>query len=250
MYLMYVDESGDTGLVNSPTRYFVLSGMVVHESDWRQLLQALIAFRRTMKAVYGLPMRDEIHAAPFIRGKVRNIARHDRLAILRNCIDELAKFPYVSLTNVLIDKQGKQPGYDVFGNAWKLLFQRFENTLKYGNFPKGCHQDHGLVVTDATSGNKLTRLVRRMAVHNPIPNDGGLGYRNIPILRVIEDPHGKDSAESLPVQMVDVAAYFLLQRYAPNGYIKRQKANRYFDRLLPVLNVRASRFDALGVVRL
>ena len=31
MYLMYVDESGDSGLVNSPTRYFVLTGMVVHE---------------------------------------------------------------------------------------------------------------------------------------------------------------------------------------------------------------------------
>ena len=28
---MYVDESGDVGLVGSPTRYFVLVGLVVHE---------------------------------------------------------------------------------------------------------------------------------------------------------------------------------------------------------------------------
>ena len=31
MFLMYVDESGDAGLVGSPTRYFVLTGLVVHE---------------------------------------------------------------------------------------------------------------------------------------------------------------------------------------------------------------------------
>jgi hypothetical protein len=30
MYFMYVDESGDPGLVGSPTRYFTLSGLVIH----------------------------------------------------------------------------------------------------------------------------------------------------------------------------------------------------------------------------
>jgi Protein of unknown function (DUF3800) len=36
MYLMYVDESGDPGLNNSPTRYFTLTGMVVHEQRWHE----------------------------------------------------------------------------------------------------------------------------------------------------------------------------------------------------------------------
>ena len=31
MYLMYIDESGDTGTNNSPTQYFVLSAIVIHE---------------------------------------------------------------------------------------------------------------------------------------------------------------------------------------------------------------------------
>ncbi|SDF02686.1 DUF3800 domain-containing protein [Sporolituus thermophilus] len=31
MYFLYVDESGDTGIVDSPTRYYVLAGLVVHE---------------------------------------------------------------------------------------------------------------------------------------------------------------------------------------------------------------------------
>ena len=63
MYLMYVDESGDTGLVDSPTRYFALSGIIVHESAWRQFLERLIAFRKTLRSVYGLPVRAEIHTS-------------------------------------------------------------------------------------------------------------------------------------------------------------------------------------------
>src|SRR5437868_7043701 len=69
MYLMYVDETGDSGLIGSPTAYFALSGIIVHESDWRQFIDTLIAFRRTMKATHGLPVRSEIHSSEFIASK-------------------------------------------------------------------------------------------------------------------------------------------------------------------------------------
>jgi hypothetical protein len=45
MYMMYVDESGDPGMTGSPTRYFVLSGVVVHELGWRDYLEQLLDFR-------------------------------------------------------------------------------------------------------------------------------------------------------------------------------------------------------------
>ncbi|MEQ1717377.1 MAG: DUF3800 domain-containing protein [Hyphomicrobium sp.] len=252
MYLMYVDESGDTGRAGSPTRYFILSGIVVHESEWRNFLENLIAFRRMLKSVYGLPVRTELHASEFINGRVGTLKRHERLAILRNTLDELAKFDFISITNVVVDKQGKPDDYDVFNSAWGTLFQRFENTLQHGNFPGGYRKGHGLVITDATAGHKLARLVRRMAVYNPIPSDprhGGV-TRNIPIRKIIEDPFGKDSRDTLPVQMADVVAYFLAQKFAPNSFIRRQRAMNYFDRLQPVLNVRASRYDTLGIVKL
>lgn len=91
-----------------------------------------------------------------------------------------------------------------------------------------------------------------MAVFNYVPNDPrfGGGSRNIPIVRIIEDPHGKDSAETLPIQMCDVAAYFLHQRFNPNSYVRRQRAQHYYDRLRPVLNTLASRSNPLGIVQL
>ena len=254
MYIMYVDESGDTGMVKSPTRYFALSSLVIHERRWRELIDRLIAFRKTLRAVYGLPLRTEIHAAEFIRHPpVPGMQRHIRLAILRNLIDELAKIDFISITSVVVLKVGKSPNYDVFTNAWQILFQRFENTMNYGNFPGSFRSDFGIVITDNTDGMKLQKMVRRMAVYNPVPHmtsiyGMGSGYRNLPIEKIIEDPNMRDSRYSYLIQACDVVAYFLLQRFAPNNYVQRMSAQRYYDRLRPILNLRASRSHPLGIV--
>lgn len=251
MYMMYVDESGDTGLVGSPTDYFALSGLVIHESRWRDFANQMLTFRRTLKAAYGLPVRAEIHASEYIKSPpIPNMARHVRLAILRNLLDEVAGMNFVSVTNVIVQKAGKPAGYDVFEKAWQALFQRFENTLKNGNFPGGFRNDYGLVLTDATNGMALQRMVRRMSVYNPVPNMAwaGAGFRNLPILRIIEDPYPKDSASSYFIQACDVNAYFLMQRFKPNSFIRRMSAQRYLDRLQPVLNRRASYANPQGIV--
>lgn len=249
---MYVDESGDTGLENSPSDYFVLSGIVVHEEHWRAFINHLVDFKKTVRNIYGLPLRDEIHASEFIQSKVVGLNRHERLALLRNTLDELTKFPNISITNIIVEKAGKPQNFDVFGVAWRTLFQRFENTLIHGNFPGKHKNDNGLIFTDATSGKKLSNIMRKMSVHNPIPNNQqyGNGYQNHPIKRIIEDPYGLESNRSLPIQMADVCADFLHQRYKPNGYIKKKRAQYYFDRLKPVLNLKASRLDTLGIVKI
>jgi hypothetical protein len=214
----------------------------------------LIAFRKTLRSVYGLPLRTEIHAANFIRkAPVSGMQRHIRLAILRNFLDEIAKMDFVSITNVVIHKTGKSPPYDAFTNAWQLLFQRFENTMTWGNFPGKYAKDFGIVITDNTDGMKLQKLVRKMAVHNPIPHTvsiygTGSGYRNLPIRKIVEDPNLRDSRYSYLIQACDTTAYFLLQRFAPNGFIRRMGAQHYFDRLTPVLNKYASRTHRLGIV--
>jgi hypothetical protein len=251
MYLMYVDESGDTGLARSPTSYFALSGLVVHESKWRDFVAQTAAFRKTLKAAYGLPVRTEIHASAFIQTPpIVGMQKHIRLAILRNLLDELATMNFVSITNVIIDKTTKAAPYDVFENAWRALFQRMENTLKYGNFPGAHRNDYGIVLTDATDGRKLQRLMRKMNVYNPIPHMGwaGPGARNIPILRIIEDPHPKDSKDSYFIQACDTAAYFVMQAFKPNSFIRRSGAHNYIRRLQPVLNTRASYNHPLGIV--
>ena len=110
MYLMYVDESGDTGLVNSPSPYFCLSGIVVHERRWRDFINRLVSFRRTLKSVYGLPVRSELHASEYIRSPINGLSKFERLSILRNTLDELAKTPDILVTNIVVDKSSKSEG--------------------------------------------------------------------------------------------------------------------------------------------
>lgn len=252
LYIMYVDESGDTGLNKSPTNFFALTGLVVHETRWRDLLDAQVNFRRTMKNVYGLPMRAELHASEYIRSPpVAGMPKHVRLAILRNLLDELAKLNYISITGVIVDKTNKQLGYDVFDLAWKTLFQRFENTMKHGNLPGGHASDKGMLIVDNTDGQKLQKLVRRMAVVNCIPSMLYPGTsRNMPIIRVVEDPHNKDSRDSYFIQSCDVCAYFLHQKFKSSKYIKSKSAHNYYNKLLPVLNISASKKNGFGIVAL
>ena len=256
MYLMYVDESGDPGLTGSPTRYFVLSGLVVQELRWRPYLEQIVDFRRRMKALYGLKLREEIHASALItrpEALVR-IRRNDRLSIIRAYAKELSNLPDLNIINIIVDKQGKAAGYDVFEMAWKALIQRFENTLSHRNFRGPANPDErGMILCDHTDNKKLTRLLRMMRHFNPVPNMQarfGSGYRNLALGSIVEDPVFRDSEHSYFIQAIDTAAYLLQQHQAPNAYFRKKSARNYFALLDPILCKVAARADPLGIVRL
>jgi hypothetical protein len=252
MYLMYVDESGDTGMVNSPSRYFCLSGLVVHELKWKEFIEFLLSVRKGLTTKYGISFREEIHAAEFLRHAHRTgLEKHIRLQIIRDIVRSLATVSYINVTNIVIDKHGKSSNYDVFDAAWQLLFQRFENTLNHRNFPGAVNpKDYGMVFCDDTDGKKLQSIVRRMSVYNPVPTVGNAGYRQLPIKLIIEDPNMRNSENSLPIQAADMCAYMLQQHIAPNSYIKKKTGHGFFKDLLPILNTKASRTDVYGIVKI
>lgn len=255
MFMIYVDESGDPGLTNSHSDYFILSGLVVHELRWGTYLNQLIDFRRRMQATFGLRLREEIHASKMIvrPGKLVRIKRNDRLTILRFFANELAIMPHLNVINVVVKKADKQSGYDPFIMAWRALLQRFENTISNRNFPGPTNPDErGLVFPDNTADKKLTQLLRQMRRYNPIPNQlqYGVGYRNLLIGNVIEDPNFRDSEHSLFIQAADLIAYLLNQKLTPNSYFRQKGARNYFDRLDPILCKVASRTDPQGIVYL
>src|ERR1017187_1411275 len=120
MYLMYVDESGDIGLTRSPTRYFILCGLVFHELRWKMVLDELLALRHTFRSSFGLKVREELHASHLFNRprELQRIPKHQRLEMLRRLADKLATMPDLSLINVVVDKTGKALTYDVFAAAW------------------------------------------------------------------------------------------------------------------------------------
>jgi hypothetical protein len=225
MFLMYVDESGDAGLsATSPTRYFVLSGLIVHELRWAEYLDKLIGFRRSLKERFGMRLRDEFHASAMITspGVLRHIPKHQRLEMLRLYADQLASMTDLNIINIVVDKQGKRATYDPFEMAWKALIQRFENTMSHRNFRGPLNSDErGMLIPDATDNKRLRSLLRKMRHYNPVTNQAqyGAGSRNLQIRTIIEDPYIKDSAESYFIQSADLIAYLLYQKLSPNAYI-------------------------------
>ena len=255
MYLMYVDESGDCGLVGSPTRHFVLTGLVVHELGWEDTLRTFIGFRREMKSRFGLGVRDELHAGCLMSrpGKLVIIKKYDRLAMIREFADCLAGLGDLSLITVIVDKAEKDAGYDVFGMAWRVLLQRFENTLSHRNFQGPANPDErGMLFPDRTDDKKLTALLRQMRHWNPVPHQQGLGagYRNLTIQKIVEDPNFRDSAHSYFIQAADLAAYLVYQGLSPSAYMRKKAGRNYYKRLEPIFCTAASATDPRGFVRL
>ncbi len=255
MYLMYVDESGDSGLVGSPTRYFALTGMVIHELRWKSYLDILIQFRKEMRTTYGLRLLEEFHAADMITkpGLLLRIKKNDRLSMIRHFADRLAQMTDINLVNVIVDKNGKGDGYDAFEAGWKCLLQRFENTVNSHNFRGPANPDErGLIVADNTDNKKLVEVMRKMRVYNPIPHQPrfGTGYRNLPIQYVIEDANFRESLRSYFIQAADLCVFLLYQREQPNKYIKKHGAHNYFLKLRPLFCLQASPSDPNGIVRL
>ncbi|MDD3177145.1 MAG: DUF3800 domain-containing protein [Atopobiaceae bacterium] len=256
MYFMYVDESGDVGLGPGSSDYFILSGLVIHECYWHETLSSMASMRRDLFKKYGFSTDEELHAEHLI-GRTNNgrsgMRRDAVLLMMRDVLKYEAGFKYARMINVVIDKRDKRKGYDVFLNAWDTILNRFENTIKYQNFPSPWEtrpqNERGFVIVDETDEEKLRRLVRSMRVMNDIPSrlyPGTTVSNNLKA--IVEDPMHKKSDLSLPIQLCDVNAYFLLQTIAPNSTVKRHKAKNYFYYLRPILCKQASSHDPDGIV--
>lgn len=251
MYFLYADESGDVGTANSPGQFFCLSGLVVHELRWHDTLGSIINFRRDLRNRYGLKLREEIHVTEFLHkpGTLARIPKSMRLRMLRDCLDFQASINDISIINVVVDKAGKGQNDDVFDIAWTTLIQRFHNTLSHKNFPGPQNaDDRGLLVVDRTEELKLRGLSRRMRRYNPVPKAYGSGTFAIPITTLVEDAVHRDSSHSFFIQLADVNAFFLYQKYTANKYVRRKGARNYFNRLKPVLCTVASRTHSMGIV--
>lgn len=253
MYLMYVDEAGDPGLVGSPSEIYVLEGLVVHELRWQDCLSEMVDFRRWVRQQYGVKLREELHASRLITrpGSLARIPKYQRLAIIGAFANTLARISDFNLISIVVDKTTKNAGYDVFEMAWKALVMRLENTISYRNFRGPANpDDRGIVLSDNTDNRKLLRLLSGMRRHNPVPNQPqvGSGYRNLPLASVIERPTFRDSRESYFIQACDLAAFLLYQELRPNRYMRTKGGKSYFNRLSPIFCTAASSKDPRGIV--
>ncbi|WP_188316240.1 DUF3800 domain-containing protein [Chitinophaga agrisoli] len=245
---MYVDESGDPGVGKYASPHYILSGLIINSNDWRKYLDQIKTFRTAVKKMYGLNIREEIHAAELIRiNKIKSYAairKADRIHILRNLAVQIPViFNTAKVVNVCLRKADFPADTDFQKLAWSRLITRYDVYLKKSV------KDNGIIIADDSSEGTIRSLLRKLRTYNPIMSHFNGETYNAPTDNIIEDVFHRDSAHSYYIQIADVIAHLLYRKEYPKGSLKKYGVHLYFDELKDILLKEASKKDAMGVVR-
>lgn len=204
MYLTYFDESGDTGVVNSPTTWFVLNAVLVHETAWLETNEALVRLRRHLRDKYRISFRDELKAVHFKNGRGAfhslGLSSHQRIRVYREVLTFAAQLN-IRTFSIAIDKgRASKESWDPKYAAWAFALDTLNRLCEDKDeravlFPD---EGHGPFIRGCLRGLRLTG--QTSAQLGPRPQPMGVD-------RVLEDPSDRPSHESLFVQIADLNAY-------------------------------------------
>ncbi len=244
---MYVDECGDPGkYVGTNSKHYALSGLIISQEGWYDSLSRLKSFRKKIRDLFGLRLREEIHASELIRvnkiKEYRKIKKYERLKILELHIKEIPLiFSNGKIINIFLKKENTFND-DYQKMAWERIIQR------YDNFLKRVANDKGIIITDMLDERKIRNLSRKMRIYNQIPSHYGGSYQQLTD-NIIEDVFVRDSKHSYFIQAVDSIVHALYRKEIPKISLKKYNIDKYFDNLESITLKEASRNDPLGIVR-
>lgn len=248
MYIMYVDESGDPGIAKYNSKHFILSGVIVHQDEWQNILDRMKTFRSLLYTSYSFNKRTELHAKELIRFNKNKdyskIRKSDRMRIYQECC---TNFPIIfqkcKIINIAFHKETFSESTDFQLLAWERLITRYDTYLKKVG------KDKGIIISDDTDNVKIKAILRKLRIYNPISSKYYNSYYNPVIENVIEDIIPRDSKDSYFVQVADMICHSLYRKEYPKTSLKKFRLESQFDKFKPLLLLEASNYDELGIVR-
>lgn len=203
MWFAYIDESKDNN------NFFIYTAVVTNGERWASTFEKVKEFRRLLKAEHGIYISQELHAWKFAAGKGQ-IADHPILKTERaEIFRKVLRFIAESKCFVVVSSCHVTERY-----AFERLINRIDRTAQI-------RKQNVLLFFDQGEEAEITRRIRRMRVHNPIPSrfgtwrDTGKSAKSIPLSHCVEDPVFKDSKTSFFIQLADFCAYALLRMERP-----------------------------------
>lgn len=236
MYLMYVDESGDTGREPGSSPLFALAGVIAPSSKWSDVEQELAKLRQELGAQYGLKAADELRGSSIMRKGPGDAAR--RVALIEGALKGIASLKSVNILLTSVRKKNLPPETDIFRAGWSAHLGRFDDMLgRVGPRNAKNPGSQGFVVADKTQGVQLDRLVRNLRRERPVKITKGFWRKrteiiNKPLKNVIEYPQHQDSKKSLLIQAADLCAYAIYQKEKPSMAVKANKGDERFIKAL------------------
>ncbi|WP_109261671.1 DUF3800 domain-containing protein [Hyphobacterium indicum] len=250
MYLMYVDESGDTGREPGSSPAFVLAGLIAPSGKWTEIEQAMIDLRRELGAQYGLKASDELRGSMIMRKGPGDAAR--RVALIEAALKGIASLKSVRVILTAVRKKNLPPETDVFRAGWSAQLGHFDGFLARSGGRGRDAGVQGFVVADRTQSAQLDKLVRALRRERPVTETYGWFRRktrihNKPLKHVIELPQHQDSRRSLLIQAADLCAYAVFQKERPSMAVKANKGDDRFLKALEPIVIKGPGVNADGV---
>ena len=209
MHIAFIDESGDVGLRNSPTRHFVLCAIVIDHVYWTSVNRELCAMRERLRLFHSLRVDAEIHASEFLGGSPLHLGLDFRrrfqcaLHILRT----LRKLPGVTFARAAVAKTTNQrPVLDV---AWDCLLSHLSHQIQH--MPaRRCPSGGLLIICDH---------------HTSLPyRPSEITLANMPpSAELLDLPLGRDTKDNLTLQAADLLAYLTKQHIEPGIHFSRSR---------------------------
>ena len=213
MYFAYFDESGDSGMLRSPTGTFTLSALLVHDKDWVKALDEIIAFRRFLNGNFFISPRSELKASWLIHNqgdiKKAGLSYPARMAAYRAAMRFQRKTDLFRVFAIVVVKSRLTlETTDVRDKAWQYAIQRLE---RFGN----SKNENIHVIPDEGHGDFINKKIRAMRRFNYVPSAYGKKSLERKAENIVEDTSERRSSESYFIQLADMNAYAAFRKVFP-----------------------------------
>lgn len=231
MYLMYIDESGDTvSLSQNGTKFLVLTGCIIHENDIQEIE---VKLRELKKEYYQDPdieiksnfLRyanpDLTESSPL---KLNSRQKYDELEAKLN--ELLIEIP-LALLSIVIDKikyWEQYPAQNPYDIAYIFLLERFHKFLETS-------KSLGICVIDPREGQVEKHFMgdRLNSIHNKMRWEENDLWQKCP--RIIEKLLFSQSDKTIGIQLADLYCYPIFHVFE----YKKKSYWRYNEQSLPKL---------------
>lgn len=201
MYILYADESGNTGTDydNKEQPIFVLGGLIIEDNKWHEINEI---FNKEKVKIFPLLENTEIHASELFNSSKKSIFNQfdwkENLNLLERLVELILSLD-ISFQYIAIDKKAfKKSLKDIFGNSIKidpyiysfgLLYHKISNYLKNKN-------GKGLIFLD----DILTIPEKLHAIYPAISKDN---------FTIIENAMFLKSKDTNFIQIADIYSFYI-----------------------------------------
>lgn len=206
LYVMYIDETGTPSFKDSP-RYFLLTGIVIHENDIKKVKKTVFDFKQEyFKESY---IEAEIHMHEMFRSKNDFVClkEDEKQKLIQNVYEMINELPFTVIGAAIHKPKFKEehPTWKVLKTALIVLLSRYNQFLESVN----SSPEKGIVKMDKSTDkqrseiNEIFKMLQKERKESQVSN-------------ILKPPYFVNSDSSEGIQIADAVSFCIGKKLLGN----------------------------------